>query len=111
MIGGRGKGWRDIMKWYHVLRVNSTQRKMLESIFEDPVRPDVSWSAIESLLNALGVELWEGRGSRVRVHLNGVRAVLHRPHPSPRTGKGALKSNKGALKPMRRFLTAAGKQS
>jgi hypothetical protein len=43
----------------------------------------------------------EGSGSRVRVYLNGVRAVFHRPHPQKETDKGELKS-------IRRFLTEAG---
>jgi len=53
------------------------------------------------MLVAFGAELSEGRGSRVRIYLRGVRAVFHRPHPRPETDKGALKS-------MRRFLEAAG---
>lgn len=59
------------------------------------------WSDIESLLVALGAELNEGRGSRVRIYLNGVRAVFHRPHPEKETNKGAVIS-------MRRFLLEAG---
>jgi hypothetical protein len=42
-----------------------------------------------------------GRGSRIRVALNGVRAVFHRPHPRPETGRGTLRS-------VRRLLTEAG---
>jgi hypothetical protein len=61
----------------------------------------VRWADIEKLLGALGADLSEGRGSRVRIHLNGIRAVFHRPHPEPETDKGALKS-------MQRFLTDAG---
>ena len=56
---------------------------------------------MEKLLVALGGEIGEGRGSRVRVYLNGVRAVFHRPHPQKETDKGALKS-------VRRFLVEAG---
>jgi hypothetical protein len=70
-------------------------------IFEEPTRSDVCWTDIESLLKALGAELSEGRGSRVRVVLGGVKAVFHRPHPRPDTDRGALKS-------VRRFLTSAG---
>jgi len=54
-----------------------------------------------NLLLALGTELSEGRGSRVRVYLKGVRAVFHRPHPQKETEKGALKA-------VRRFLREAG---
>lgn len=51
-------------------------------------------------VNSLGAELSEGRGSRVRIALNGVRAVFHRPHPQKETDEGAIVS-------MRRFLTEA----
>jgi hypothetical protein len=69
--------------------------------FEDPVRSDILWADIESLLYALGAEITEGRGSRVRVALKGVRAVFHRPPPRKVTDKGSVKS-------MRRFIIAAG---
>ena len=76
-------------------------RKTLEAIFDVPVRSDVVWLDIESMLKALGAEMTEGRGSRVRIVLHGVRAVFHRPHPQKETDKGALKS-------MQRFLMEAG---
>jgi hypothetical protein len=81
--------------------MNSKQRRTLQAIFDEPVRSNVKWASIESLLEALGAEISEGRGSRVRIHLNEVRAVFHRPHPQPNTDKGALKS-------MRRFLQETG---
>ena len=83
------------------MTLSSKHRKILDLIFENPVRADVSWQKIEQLLEALGAELTEGRGSRVRIYLNDVRAVFHRPHPKRETDKGALKS-------MRRFLIEAG---
>ncbi|MFM7181622.1 MAG: type II toxin-antitoxin system HicA family toxin [Verrucomicrobiales bacterium] len=83
--------------------MNSRQRKTLESIFKDPVSANIVWKDIESLLNALGFEITEGSGSPVRLALNGIRAVFHRPHPDPKTDRGAVKS-------MRRFLTEAGIQ-
>ena len=76
-------------------------RRTLLAILEDPVRSNVKWTDIEKMLRALGADLSEGRGSRVRIYLNGVKAVFHRPRPEPDTDKGALKS-------MRRFLTEAG---
>lgn len=76
-------------------------RRTLEAIFEDPVRSNTAWRDIEALLEAAGAEITEGSGSRVRIALNDVRAVFHRPHPQKETDKGAVKS-------MRRFLTEAG---
>ena len=67
----------------------------------NPVRANVLWADVESLFAAAGAEISEGRGSRVRVSLDGVDAVFHRPHPQKETDRGALKS-------VRRFLTEAG---
>ena len=80
--------------------MNKKHRQTLKDIFENPVRSNILWSDIEKLLAALGAELSEGRGSRIRIALNGVRAVFHRPHPRKETDKGAVVS-------MRRFLTEA----
>lgn len=81
--------------------MSSKHRQTLEAVFEDPVRANIPWREIESLLTAAGAEITEGDGSRVRIALNGVRAVFHRPHPQKETDRGAVRS-------MRRFLTEAG---
>ncbi|MFQ5981665.1 MAG: type II toxin-antitoxin system HicA family toxin [Candidatus Heimdallarchaeota archaeon] len=82
-------------------KLNKKRRATLNAIFEDPIRSDVLWKDIEKLLIALGAEISEGKGSRVRIALKGMRAVFHRPHPRKETDKGSLKS-------MRRFLENAG---
>ena len=76
-------------------------RKTLEAIFEKPERANIAWRDVEALFIALGAEISEGSGSRVRVALKDVRAVFHRPHSRKETNKGAVKS-------VRRFLEAAG---
>jgi hypothetical protein len=53
------------------------------------------------MLRALGAEISEGRGSRVRIFLKDVKAVFHRPHPGKETDKGAVIA-------LRRFLMTAG---
>jgi hypothetical protein len=83
------------------MSLGSKHRKTLEAVFEDPVRSNVAWADVEKLFVALGAEVSEGRGSRVRVYLGGVRAVFHRPHPQKETDRGALRS-------VRRFLVEAG---
>lgn len=80
--------------------MNSKHRKTLLVVFEKPARADIRWTDIENLMVALGAEITEGNGSRVRVALNGVRAVFHRPHPERVTDKGAVVS-------VRRFLETA----
>lgn len=52
-------------------------------------------------MKALGAEITEGRGSRVRFALNSVRAVFHKPHPRPELVKGAVEA-------LRDFLKEAG---
>ncbi|MDR1803975.1 MAG: type II toxin-antitoxin system HicA family toxin [Treponema sp.] len=81
--------------------MNSKHKKIMELVFKDPIQADILWSDIEKLLVALGGELSEGSGSRLRVKLNGVRAVFHRPHPEKTTDKGAVGS-------VRRLLENAG---
>lgn len=76
-------------------------RRTLAAVFAEPVRANVSWSDIVSMLEACGAEISEGKGSRVRISLNGVRAVFHRPHPRK-------EANKGTLRSLCRFLTEAG---
>lgn len=83
--------------------MNTKQKNTLATVFERPVRSDSSWSDIENLLSGLGATITEGRGSRVRVALNGVKAVFHRPHPERITDRGQVAS-------LRRFLEEAGVQ-
>ena len=80
--------------------MNTKQRKTYEDIYQNPVRSNILWEDIESLFSALGARITEGNGSRVRIELNGERAVFHRPHPEKTTDKGAVKS-------VRRFLENA----
>jgi len=80
--------------------MNRKHQKTLTRIVEKPERSDIPWKDIEGLIIAIGEEISEGRGSRVRIYLNRVRAVFHRPHPKRVTDKGAISS-------MRRFLREA----
>ena len=81
--------------------MDSKHRKTLEAIFEKPERANIAWRDIEALFEALGAEVSEGSGSRVRVAHNNVRAVFHQPHPRKEASKAMVKS-------VRRFLEEAG---
>ena len=81
--------------------MNKKQRQALERVFEKPERSDIAWHDIESLFKALGADVSEGKGSRVRVALMDVRAVFHRPHPRRVTNKSTIRS-------VRRFLLETG---
>ena len=72
----------------------------MKNIFEDPIRANIDWFDVESLLKGLG-RVAEGRGSRVRAFVNGKVATLHRPHPEKKADKGTVRS-------VRRFLQEAG---
>ena len=74
------------------MELNSKHQKTFDALFQNPTRSNILWSDIESLLIALGAEVSEGRGSRVRFALNDIRATFHRPHPEKETDKGAVKS-------------------
>lgn len=90
-----------MMSYDDTMRLSTKHRRTLQAIYEDPVRADIAWPDIERLFIALGAELSEGRGSRVQIALNGIRAVFHRPHPRRETDRGAVRS-------VRRFLSEAG---
>ncbi len=75
--------------------------RILQEIFKKPVPSNVDWKDCEKMLLALGAEISEGEGSRVRILLKGVKLVLHRPHPRKEIDKGALVS-------LRKFLENAG---
>ncbi len=81
--------------------MNKKHRLACAEIFKNPVSSKVKWSDIEKLFEALGADITEGSGSRVRVALNKVKLVFHRPHPRRETDKGALLS-------VRQFLKNAG---
>ena len=72
-----------------------------EAIFAEPTRANIDWADIEALFVSLGATVEEGRGSRVRVSLNGLEKVFHRPHP----GSEARKPH---VREARAFLTNTG---
>ncbi|HSV56463.1 MAG TPA: type II toxin-antitoxin system HicA family toxin [Magnetospirillaceae bacterium] len=81
--------------------MNARNRETLERVYKKPVPSVIRWTDIENLFRSLGAEIAEGSGSRIRVKLNGVRAVFHRLHPERTTDKGAVAS-------VLRFLENAG---
>ena len=81
--------------------MNKKQRQTLKAIFTLPIPSDIKWTDIESLFKALDAKVSQGKGSRVRVSLNRVKAVFHEPHPEKET-------NKGAVKAVKEFLENAG---
>lgn len=67
-------------------------QKALKAVFSHPTSANIAWKDIEALLVGLGAELSEREGSRVAIVLFNEVRVFHRPHPSPKTDKGAVVS-------------------
>ena len=70
--------------------MNTKNKKVLKSIFDSPVSSAIPWKDIELLLVSLGAKISEGNGSRVRIALNGIRAVFHRPQPKKKQTKALI---------------------
>ena len=86
---------------YDAYAMNKAQQATLSAIFDRPTRADIRWSAIESLMRALGGEVTRACRKPCCCKLNGVTAVFYRPHPRPETKKGAVDA-------VRQFLINAG---
>lgn len=74
---------------------------LLRTIFHDPPSGNVHWREVESLLKHVGAILEPVSGARVRVKLNRMEDVLHRPHHSNVLDISAIKH-------LREFLARAG---
>ncbi len=77
--------------------MNSRHRKTLAAIFKDPVSGTLEWAAIESLLVAVGCEVIEDNGSRVRFNLDGKIETFHRPHPAKEAKRYQVKAARAYL--------------
>ena len=76
-------------------------KKLLRSIFTEPVSGNIHWRDVESLLRHLGAEVDYTHGARLRVVLNKREGQLHRPHHSGSLGKHDVRH-------LREFLASAG---
>jgi hypothetical protein len=81
--------------------MNSKQQKTLAAIFEVPVSATIPWANIESLLIAVGCQISEGSGSRVKFAKNGVVIGFHRPHQ-------AKEANRYQVRDVQAYLTKIG---
>jgi hypothetical protein len=81
--------------------MNTKQSSILEAIFQRPTPGNIVFADIEKLIVALGGEVQEREGSRVKITLRGEVWRCHRPHP----GKEAKKYQ---VEEAREFLQRAG---
>ena len=61
--------------------MNTKHRKTLRAVFTKPISPSIVFSDIEALLVALGGQVHEREGSRVKITIKGEQWRCHRPHP------------------------------
>lgn len=61
--------------------MNTKHRKTLRAIFSKPTSPAIVFSDIEALLIALGGQVHEREGSRVKITIQNEQWRCHRPHP------------------------------
>lgn len=61
--------------------MNNRHRKTLEAIFAKPTPAGIAFADIEALILALGGQVVEREGSRVKIVLGQEQWRCHRPHP------------------------------
>jgi hypothetical protein len=61
--------------------VNTRHRKTLRALFAKPTSATIVFADIEALLVALGGEVHEREGSRVKIIIANEQWRCHRPHP------------------------------
>jgi len=64
---------------------------LIRTIFHDPISGNIHWREVESLLTHLEAKVESLSGARIRVVLNGVEGVLHRPHHSNTLDRSGVK--------------------
>ena len=64
-----------------IASLKSKNLKILEQIFSTPTPSGIRFADIETLFKALGAQVVEREGSRLRIELNGEYWHCHRPHP------------------------------
>lgn len=81
--------------------MNIKHAKTLRAVFSDPVAASLEWKAIEGLLLAVGCQIIEGSGSRVRFERDAMVETFHRPHP-------AKEAKRYQVRAVRAYLTRMG---
>ncbi len=81
--------------------MNKKHRKTYDAIFATPIKRNIVWDDVASLIEALGGTVIQGDGSRVRFSINGVSLNIHSPHPQKELKRYQVKD-------VRTFLLRAG---
>jgi hypothetical protein len=81
--------------------MNKKQRNTYSALFAEPIRRNILWNDVVSLILALDGQVLQGDGSRVRFDLNDVSLNIHSPHPQKELKRYQVKV-------VREFLINAG---
>jgi len=60
--------------------MSNKHAQLLRTLFHDPVSANIHWREIESLLHHIGADIEPLPGARIRVKINRMEGILHRPH-------------------------------
>jgi HicA toxin of bacterial toxin-antitoxin, len=81
--------------------MNKKQRNTYSALFAEPIRRNILWNEVVSLILALDGQVLQGDGSRVRFDLNEVSLNIHSPHPQKELKRYQVKA-------IREFFVNAG---
>jgi HicA toxin of bacterial toxin-antitoxin, len=81
--------------------MNKKQRNTYSALFAEPIRRNILWNDVVSLILALDGQVLQGDGSGVRFDLNDVSLNIHSPHPQKELKRYQVKA-------VREFLINAG---
>jgi hypothetical protein len=81
--------------------MNKKQRNTYSALFAEPIRRNILWNDVVSLVLALDGQVLQADGSRVRFDLNGISLNIHSPHPQKELKRYQVKA-------VREFLLNAG---
>lgn len=81
--------------------MNKKQRKIYDALFAEPIRRNIVWDDVVSLIKGIGGTVIQGDGSRVRFDLNDISLNIHSPHPQKELKRYQVKA-------IREFLIKAG---
>lgn len=80
------------------MTLSARHRRTLRALFERPTRANIRWSDIERLFKAVGAEISEGAGSRVRIELGDQVQTFHRLHPGNEAKRYAVEAASSFLR-------------
>lgn len=77
--------------------MNKKQLTTLKALFDTPIRSNIIWTDVVSLIKGLEGDVIQGSGSRVRFDLSGVSLNFHSPHPQKELKRYQVKAVKDFL--------------